>query len=163
MPNNTGQIWTQAAAGAAQGGIALGLQRLGINYDYRKQREQQDKLMQMQLGYEDRLMAIQNKRQLEMWEATGYGAQKDQMKRAGINPALMYGMGGGGGQTVGGSMPSVNAGTAGDPNTRGALGMGLMQGAQLALLNAQKENIEADTANKQASSKNLGADRKSVV
>lgn len=146
MPTNTGNTWMTAAAGAASGAVGMGVQRLGVNYDYRKQREQQGKLMDMQIEGERRLMELQNQYQLEMWEKTGYGAQKDQMKRAGLNPALMYGMGGGGGQTVGGGMPSVGAGTAHDPNTRGAInGMGILQGAMLA---AQIENIKADTKNK---------------
>ena len=56
-------------------------------------------------------------KQLEMWEKTGYGSQKEQLERAGMNAALMYGMGGGGGQTN-----SVNAGSvSGGGGYRGGL------------------------------------------
>lgn len=148
MPLTAAQgMWLQAGTQAAQGAVGMGVQRLGVNYDHRKQREQQQKLMDMQIEGEARLMDIQSQKQLEMWEKTGYGAQKDQMKRAGINPALLYGMSGGGGQTVGGSMPGVGGGQASDPNTRG-MGISRMELGNLALLQAQKENIEADTANK---------------
>lgn len=150
MGNQFQGMWMQAAAGAAQGGLALGLQRLGLGYDYRKQFKQTQKLQELQLANESRLMDIQNQKQYEMWLKTNYGAQKEQMKLAGLNPGLMYGMGGGGGSTVGGGMPSPPGAMAQDPNTRAATGMGLMQGAQIALIQAQKENIEADTKNKLA-------------
>lgn len=140
-------MWLQAGSQAAGGAVGIGVQRLGINYDHRKQLEQQRKMMEMQIAAEERLMGIQQQKQLEMWEATGYGAQKDQMKRAGLNPALMYGMGGGGGQTVGASMPGISGGTASDPNTRG--GMGMMDVANVALIDAQKRLIEAEIKSKE--------------
>ena len=34
--------------------------------------------------------------QMDMWNKTNYGAQMRHMKDAGLNPGLMYGMGGGG-------------------------------------------------------------------
>ena len=39
----------------------------------------------------------------EMWEKTNYAAQIDQMKKAGLSPALMYGQAGAGGGTVSGA------------------------------------------------------------
>ena len=75
-----------------------------------------------------------------MWKDTSYGAQKEQMEKAGLNPGLMYGMGGGGGQSnsiTQGSLSGTSAGTAQSSN----IGMGL----QMELLKAQKENIEAST------------------
>ena len=58
----------------------------------------------------------------------------------------MYGMSGGGGQTVGGGMPSANVATAENPHTSS----NIMEIAQRgALMQAQIENIKADTANKE--------------
>jgi len=158
MPNNNNaNIWMQAAAGASQGAMALGLQRLGVNYDYRKQFGQQRKLSELQLEMESRLMDIQNQKQFEMWQKTGPTGYKAELLKAGLNPALMYGMSGGGGQTVGGGMPSANTGTAPDPNTRSANVMGI--GLQGAMLEAQIENIKADTKNKLAdATKTSGVD-----
>ena len=82
----------------------------------------------------------QNDAAYEMWEKTNYSAQKEQMKKAGLNPALMYGMSGGGGVTTGPSSATAE-GQAGNTN----IGMGIQAMAQLELLKAQKENIEADT------------------
>ena len=41
--------------------------------------------------------------QLAMWNETNYGAQVSHLEAAGLNPALMYGAGGGGGSTTAGS------------------------------------------------------------
>lgn len=87
----------------------------------------------------------QNAAQLDLWEKTNYSAQKEQMKKAGLNPALLYGMSGGGGATTG----SGSASAKGDAEGLN-VGMGLQNMMQLELLKAQKENIEADTANKRA-------------
>ena len=40
------------------------------------------------------------KKQLELWEATGYEAQKKQIEKAGLNPGILYGRSGAGGQTT---------------------------------------------------------------
>ena len=43
------------------------------------------------------------KRAYEMWEKTNYAAQIEQMKKANLSPALMYGQAGAGGGTVSGA------------------------------------------------------------
>ncbi|WNK14252.1 MAG: DNA pilot protein [Microvirus sp.] len=135
--------WVGALGGAASGAIGMGVQRLGVNYDYRKQREQSKKLMEMGIVGQGQLMDIQNAKQLEQWKKTGPVGQVEQLKLAGLNPALMYGGGGGGGQTMGAGMPSVSAPVAQDPQTRhgadGAQGMGM----QMALLEAQRQALLA--------------------
>lgn len=85
-------------------------------------------------------------KQMEMWERTGYKPQMDMMKKAGLNPALMYGHG-----AQSGSTAVSTAQGQGAPNeaTKGvnmaeSLGMGM----QMELLKAQKENIQADTEKK---------------
>ena len=66
-------------------------------------------------------------KELQMWQDTNYSAQIDQMKKAGVNPALLYGQSGGGGTTTGGSTPGING--TGAPSGGGEIlamqGMGL--------------------------------------
>lgn len=79
----------------------------------------------------------QNAANYDMWLKTNYGAQVEQLEKAGLNPGLIYGMGGGGGGTIGNAsaMPSPQEGK----------GMDIHGAAQLALLKAQEENIRAST------------------
>ena len=81
----------------------------------------------------------------------------EQLKKAGLNPSLIYGMGGGGGQTVGGGAAGVSGGHAptGGGETLAGMGMMLqaqMQQAQIELTKAQAENVKANTV------KTAGAD-----
>ena len=102
--------------------------------------------------------------QMKMWEATNYKAQVEQLKKAGLNPGLLYGMGGAGGATTNaaqGQGPSGTQATKGEA-TQMAL-MGAQTAAQMALLKARKENIEADTANKQAQVPNTEADTENKI
>jgi len=79
---------------------------------------------------------------------------------AGLNPGLMYGMGGAGGTTTGsggGGMPS--GGSASDESSRQQAGtQNQMAMMQLALLGAQKENIEASTDKTKAETGKTGVD-----
>lgn len=136
--------WMQAAAGAAGSALGIGVQRLGANYDRRQQAKTQQGLTDIQKAAEKEMMDYQQKKELEMWHATGYGAQMKQMQEAGINPGLMYGMGGGGGQSTGhGGSPAISGGTAQHVNT-GAIGM--QAGLQLALLGSQKNLLDTQAA-----------------
>jgi len=94
-----------------------------------------------QLKGQKKALAQQNAAALDMWNKTNYGAQMGHLKSAGLNPGLIYGMGGAGGQ-LGSSNAMPEAAKAGTMDIAG--------NAQLALMQAQKENIEADTKNKEA-------------
>lgn len=74
-----------------------------------------------------------------MWEATNYKAQVEQMEKAGLSVAGMYSSGRGGG----GATASQGSGASGAvaPAGGGEIGMAL----QMQLLQAQKQNIEANT------------------
>lgn len=127
-------------------GMGMGILQQGMQD--KRQVSQQGRLLKQQLKYDQAMSKFNQGMALDMWHKTGYGPQVKQMKEAGINPALMYGMGGGGGQTAQSPIGSVNSANA--PSGGGEIGMGIQQAMQVALLKAQKENIEADTKNKEA-------------
>lgn len=105
------------------------------------------------------------RKQLQMWEATGYGPQMEQMRKAGVNPALLYGKGGAGGQTAAISPGSAGMGAA---PSAGGEGLGMVNAVmEMALLSAKKdllkadaENKNADTTNKPIQGANIAADTK---
>lgn len=127
-------------AGGLPGAI-LGIGLAGFND--RRQLNQQADLNELQIGANKRMLDYAQQKQYEMWLKTNYSAQVAEMKKAGINPALLYGMSGGGGTTTGNASGNITGGTAptGGGEIQGMMGMGM----QLQLLKAQKENIEADT------------------
>lgn len=135
--------------GTAAVGAGMGL--LLQNTMDRRQLRQEEKLQKLNIQGQQQMTNFNVGKQLQMWKDTSYGAQKEQMQKAGLNPGLMYGMSGGGGQTAGISAGQVPSGGA--PKGGGEV-MGMMSQAmaaqQLSLLKAQKENIDADTANKQS-------------
>ena len=91
--------------------------------------------------------------QYDLWQRTGAVGQMEQLKKAGLNPGLMYGMGGAGGATTGSpGGPTVQAGEA--PKGEPIKAMDIMNSMQLSMMQAQKENIEADTKNKLADAEN---------
>lgn len=103
-----------------------------------------------QLEGQKKALAQQNAAAYDMWLKTNYSAQRHQLEKAGLNPGLLYGMGGGGGGQTGSSSAMPSAQNVGQ--------MDIASAAQLALLKAQKENIEADTANKKADAGKKGAE-----
>ena len=138
------------AANAAVGG-ALGIGTAAINSSI--QNNQQANLMQMQ----DRYNEIQTQRniqaQLDLWDKTNYSAQVEQMKKAGINPALLYGKGGAGGATTAANTVNNTA-----PSTSRPMEIQQMMGIALQnqMQQAQIKNIEADTKGKEISNANEG-------
>lgn len=136
----------QAAGAQAAGGIVsetLGLATQGLKN--KQQLKQARRLQDLGLEAEATRMQRNEAMAMRMFENTGYGAQMEQMKRAGLNPALLYGMSAGSGGATAQGPSGGSAGQAGVAQaSRGSEGMGLMIG-QMGLMQAQKENIEADT------------------
>jgi hypothetical protein len=60
-------------------------------------------LMKKQHEYNEASANAAQKRAYEMWEKTNYPAQIEEMKKANLSPALMYGQAGAGGGTVSGA------------------------------------------------------------
>lgn len=142
---NTKDTWMQAAATSAQGALGIGIQRIGAKYDRKQQLKTQEAMMGLQMKGEREMMAEQQRLALEMWEKTGVGGQMEQLKKAGLNPGLIYGMGGAGGATTGpGGSPAVSGGQAPYVDTTG---MGIQLGiaaAQMGLIKAQTEKTKAE-------------------
>ncbi len=143
--DTVGQYAQQGIGGAISAGIGM----LTGQYNDKRQLEQQQKLNDMQLASNKQMSDYQYQKQLQMWQATSYPAQMEQLKKAGLNRALMYGEGGGGGTTTGGSAASVSAPEA---PKGGGEAMGMMtqsnialQQAQIRLINAQADKLGAET------------------
>ena len=146
---------TGAAAGSLGSQIGYGLGELtGYNDSLQKrQLKQQQQLTNMQYAANYALMNESYKQQLNMWNKTNYPAQIQQMIKAGLNPALMYGHAGGGG-TTGSGGASVGGGQASDTasmqraNSQYTIdGMSMMKLASEIKLNeaqAKKLNAEAN-------------------
>lgn len=156
-----GEFWSQAGSQATQGaiGAAMGLVVGGLQD--KRQLKQQGRLNEQSMEMNAKMLEMQKQKELEMWEKTGPQGQMKQLEKAGLNAGLMYGMGGAGGQSMGGS----GAGGTG-AHAPGGSGMEIMQGMQMAmqlkLLDAQKKNIDADTAGKLAEAKLKGSQEEGV-
>ena len=87
---------------------------------------------------------------------TAYQRGVADMQNAGVNPALMYGQGAAPAGTPNGAAADSVSPTAGDPV--GMIGMI----ANLKLLNAQAENIKADTAQKRANTAKIQEETKNI-
>jgi hypothetical protein len=102
----------------------------------------------------------------DMWNYTNYENQVAHMKASGLNPALLYGNGGGGGATAAGGTAMPGQGTPGSaPGGAGPQAIksqiieGTGMGIQLGLMNAQKRKLEADAAKNEAdATKTAGVD-----
>jgi hypothetical protein len=152
-------IATKAVTASPWGAVAKeGMGLLGGIIGMVGQRQRENRAMQNQ----EKLMGIQQQNQmtlnqqgkdlaLQQWKDTNYGPQVEEMKKAGLNPALLYGMSGGGGATTGGAQGgSAASGNAPAPQQMPMDMASMMQmsliGAQKALMEAQakKTNVEAD-------------------
>lgn len=143
------------SAGGNLLGQGMGMLDVGGNRLRRKQIEQQQKLTDMQVGANKELADYGMGISKEMFEATGYGAQRDQMERAGLNPALMYGHAGAGGSTASAGAGSAGSGQASDEASMKmanaqAQGMALQLaklGSEIAINKAQAKKLDAEASN----------------
>lgn len=158
--NEWGKAGIGLGAGIVDSAIGQGLGLVFGGIQDRRQREQAKKLGRIQADLNKEQAEHSQKLAMKMWEDTNYGAQKEQMEKAGLNVGLMYGGGGAGGGTAAGAGTAapVSGQSAGDPNA--GVGMGLQMASQIALMKAQKENIEADTENKKAETGKTGIETK---
>lgn len=162
------QSWLAQNAGSIIGGISTigGWLGIGEGKQDRRQIKQQGKLNDVNAKTAKELADYEQQLKLQMWKDTNYGAQLEQAGLAGVSKAAA--IGGSGTGTQGASVGSVSGTGAADAasttNARTAsIQAGMQLASQLALQKAQKENIEADTANKQAGATNTNTDTEGKV
>lgn len=155
---------------AVTGGIGGIFGLIGQNARMRKQHQNQLALMNQQYSNQRQLNLQGHQLQMDMWNKTNYPAQMEMMKEAGLNPALLYGMSGGGGTTTGSQGGgSASGGQAGMLDIGSALAAAKL-GAEIKNINAQTDLTEkkgmteeqntllakAETEVKNATAKNFG-------
>lgn len=136
------------------GALAAGMGMVLQPFNDARQYRQQKRLQKLQIAGQKEMMDYAMAAQYDMWDKTNYHAQMAQLKKAGLNPALLYGMKGGGGITTGNPQGNVTGGQAasgGGKEMQELMGMGMnmeLMKAQKQLIQAQAENVKADTAKK---------------
>lgn len=133
----------QAAGQVASAGVAA----MGNSVNTRNQFKRTKELMEIQMRNQEQMNENARERQMKMWKDTNYSAQIEQMKLAGLNPALLYGEGGGGGVTTGSNTAgSASGGHAPQMMDIGSITQAALAMAQAKLLAAQtrKTEVEAD-------------------
>lgn len=145
-----------AGLGVAQNLINTGMGLALEKHNDKRQLKQQGKLQDLALRGNAIGLEQLRQKEMRMWEDTSYAAQVEQLSKAGLNPALMYGMGGGGGQSTGGG---GTGGSQASAPAGGAEIMGMMLGkAQIDLIKAQTDKTKAEIPNVALTGKNIEAD-----
>lgn len=136
--NSSGTNWGGiATAGAGLAGGMLGM--IGQGKRAKKAHNRNKELMGIQFADQQALNKQGQELQMKTWKDTGYGAQMQMMKDAGLNPGLMYGMSGGGGQTTG----SQGGGSASGNSSHAPMDIGAS--VQAGLMGAQTAKLIAET------------------
>lgn len=142
MSKELAGLGMQAASGVQDALLGLALE----GHNDRRQLRQEGKLLEQQAAIDRKQTEFNQMIGLDTWRKTGPVGMTEQLKKAGLSPALQYGMAGAGGQSMGAPGGSVGGSKA--PKGGGEV-MGLqMMNAQRALIEAQTKNVEADTENK---------------
>lgn len=158
MPGTALAQWGLQTAGQVLG-TGMGL-LLGRDND-RRQLAQQEKLQALQIKGNKEMADYNQWKQKQMWEATNYPAQVEQLKKAGLNPALLYGMGGAGGATTGGGAGTVTGAQApsGGGEAAAFAGMGITSAMNIRLMQEQADLLKAQTEKTKAeTTKTTGVD-----
>lgn len=124
------ELGMQVAGGAISEGYGMLDEAIMGDKRRRNQLEQQKKLNQQQYDMN-----------MKMWEETNYAAQMEQIKKAGLNPAMIYAGGGDGGST--GNIGTSQASDEAEQSKAQSAKQGI--GIESAMMQAQIENLEANT------------------
>ena len=117
-----------------QQGRGMGLQAAAIASQIEK--------MATQHGYNNESQKLGQQFNKEMWDYTNYENQKRHLENAGLNPALLYGMSGGGGATAAGAQ-GMGAGIASGHEMgikQQGRGMGLQAAAIASQIDPKKQH-----------------------
>jgi hypothetical protein len=137
-----------ATLGMNLGGMAIG-EGMGI-LNSQLQLNNNQEMLNQQVTANEKLADYQEGINRQMWDYTNYENQVKHLQNAGLNPALLYGKGGGGGMSVGTGSTGVAAQNAPNPSQSVAMGLQLTQNmAQNELMKAEanKANAEANALN----------------
>tara|TARA_B110000977_G_scaffold197660_1_gene280761 strand:+ start:168 stop:929 length:762 start_codon:yes stop_codon:yes gene_type:complete len=138
--------WDNIGSGVGAGSSLLGM--FSNNTNQKRQYGQSKNLMGLQNQYQRGLNQQGHDLQMDMWNKTNYGAQIEHMKNAGLNPALMYGMSGGGGSTTGSQ--------GGGSQSMGGVEQQKNMGIEGAMAMAQMELMKAQAYKATKEGDNLG-------
>lgn len=123
-----------------------------------QQRDDQKYLMQEQAKLNKQQANYTNELQKQYWDYTNYENQVKHLKEAGLNPALLYGNGGQGGQTGGGQAAGVGLPQA---NSVAIAQQAMQMGLQLEGLRSQVKLNDSQTEKNQAEANKIaGVDTK---
>lgn len=133
----------------------LGMAGAQNQNDYNKE------AMGLQYSYNSMMQQKGQNNNKEMWDYTNYENQVKHMKSAGLNPALLYGMGGGGGSSTSGAQGSATSAVGGNELQAGSslTGMALQAGmlqSQIKVNEAQAEKLEAEATKTRGVDTELG-------
>lgn len=146
----------QAASSIVGTGMGLLLQ----DQQDRRQLRQQRRLQGLEMEGQRQMTDYNLEKQYELWQRTSYPSQVEQLKKAGLNPAMIYGMGGAGGSTA--DIKTGNVTGAHAPMGGGEIGMGIQLGMDARLKQAQIDNINADTKLKEVNVPKTEAETDSI-
>lgn len=130
-------------AGAALLGQAGQMQATKLNNTKNYKRTQ--KLMEKQDAMNRSMALFNQENQLNLWKATGPVGQVEQLKAAGLNPALIYDNGGTGGSTAAAPAQGPSQGGFHGDNPGAGLGATGLGIAQMAMMKAQIDNLNSQT------------------
>ena len=137
-----------AGLGATIGAGVQGIGMLAGAGQANRQYHRQKKLMGVQHKNQMLLNQQGHDLQMDMWNKTNYKAQLEHMKAAGLNPALMYGQAGQGGQTGSQGGGSAASGGAAQENAMDMSNM--LTGAHIAKLLEEVEKSKWERGEKGA-------------
>lgn len=153
-----------AGGNAVTGGVGAMFGMATDAWNNAEQRNANKNSQKRQFRYNDMMAERNQMRAMEMIDYTNPKNTLRRLKEAGLNAGLMLGQGGAGGNTATASGAGEGSGVGMMPYTPSQQGTvaGLNNVAELALLNAQTKNIEADTKKKEAEVPNIGADTENI-
>lgn len=122
-----------------------------------RQIKQNKLMMEQNIAGQKEIGKFNQAQAMQMWKDTGYGAQKEQMKEAGLNAGLMY-KGAGAGGTTGGSAGAVSGGNAGSGEQMQGMALGLQGAMQIAQMKNVKANTESQELDNLDKREELGLD-----
>ena len=116
--------------------------------------------------YQKEMNAINFEQQNQMFDKTAeymsVGSQKQRMKEAGMNPALAYGLTGGGGQSASGGGSGAGAAAGSGSGSVNPTTQAIMMGLQAKGMQSQIRVNQATTAEKIANAAKTNAEKKNI-